>query len=221
MKGPWIVDFDDFEDKNTGFELLLRLKKLESNFKATLFSIPMGVTLPTIEKVKEMGWLELAVHGWNHGHKECENWTKAWALQVLEGCEQAGFAKVFRAPHWATSQNLYEALLERGWVCADHPKNVSKQPRGLLSYVVDATPGAVHGHITYGGNALAANMEYYESLHGEFLFVSEYMERKSAAGKDETMTIHSTAEGNLPDPVTFSSKKVSRRGRKLVENKEE
>ncbi len=80
----WIVDFDDFEDKNTGFEFLMKLKEKEPAFKATLFCIPMGCKLPTIEKLNKFGWLEPAVHGWAHHPLECKNWSKAWALQVLE-----------------------------------------------------------------------------------------------------------------------------------------
>lgn len=174
-KQQYVVDFDDFTDIDTGFRWLFHLKKREPAFRATLFCIPMGTSRPMLNILKGMGWLEPAVHGWRHRPLECKNWTKDWSLEVLRACEKAGFAKVFRAPHWEINDNLYQALLERDWICADHPKNKARRPTGLKVYVTDDEPGRIHGHINYGdfGNSLDAALGKYEALHGEFRFISE------------------------------------------------
>lgn len=179
-----VVDFDDFEDECTRWSELWRLKRINKNFKCTLFCIPNRVNRRALELLKQLDWVSPAVHGWDHSELECQYWTKQKALHVLDVCEQKGYDKIFRAPYWEPSQGMYEAIIERNWICADHHKNFIKRPLGLKVYDLDNTSEfrgvkrVAHGHLSPNSkNGIVECFPYFAGLNGEFKFISELFER--------------------------------------------
>lgn len=182
-----IFDLDDFRDGNANLELLDRLKLRVPDLKLTLFTIPCpaGSTAEAhavwLREVRaRRPWIEYAVHGWRHTDLECASWTLGQARIYLQRCEKLGiYVKVFRAPYWETSLGLYQAILERDWVIADHPRNAemrAARPPLRLYDLEQPGPGEVrvHGHIQdTQGNGLAECFEQYAALEPPFRFISE------------------------------------------------
>jgi len=179
------LDLDDFCVGNSQLPLLDELKARVPDLKVTLFTIPCPtgpIAMSPLEHAvwltvvrQSRPWLEFAVHGWRHTFLECRDWSKADALEVLQRAETlAVYARVFKAPYWETSPGLYDAIAERGWVIADHPRNDALRPAGLRVYHLG--PGRAHGHVqNVCDNGLAEQFAFYASLQGPFKFVSEVM----------------------------------------------
>jgi hypothetical protein len=148
-----IVDFDDFCASNHRLDLLHELKAANPLFRVTLFAIPEQGTPKFWASVPD--WCELAVHGWWHPDPwEASKWSYVKALYVMRNAPD-GFVQGFKAPGWQISDPTYQALMDRGWWCADHPDNEARRPEGLLTHVV-GTGDHWHGHIQdVCGNGLA------------------------------------------------------------------
>jgi len=169
-----IVDFDDFGDTDNGYRWLVRLKLAEPDFRATLMCVAAKTSDVTLRMLRKRDWLDPAVHGWDHHYLECGKWTKEQTLRVLLECELRGFSRIWRCPCWEISDGVYAALLERDWVCCDHPKNRYRRPDHIRIYETDRFPNAVHGHITADRrNGIEENIEFLLSLHGGFALIRE------------------------------------------------
>jgi len=151
-----VVDFDDHQmTLNNGrvgdlsLAYLFYLKHLFPKFKATLFAIPARCSPHILKEINKLGWIELAVHGWEHNDNyECSKWTKEECLMNLSKVEtQFGdiFVKGFKAPGWQISDGCYEALLQAGYWVADHVYNDNRRPKELPVYKLDH-PWCIHGH---------------------------------------------------------------------------
>lgn len=181
-----IVDFDDWNDANAANtrDMLFQLHREIPGFKVTLFAIGSQCDPIVLRELASTGWIEFAAHGWTHSYLECSHWNRSFTEEHLARYEGIGcFAKVFKAPYWETSPGLYEGLIRRGWMLADHPRNDDVRPKELepRTYKL-GTPGCVHGHVqNVCGNGLQEKFEYYRSLRADrFLFVSEAIEEMSA-----------------------------------------
>jgi hypothetical protein len=174
-----IVDFDDFHEGNHRLDLLQLLRGANPSFVCTMFAPPALGSVRFWESLP--AWIELAVHGWDHGGPSCgdpreaEGWSYERAMEVLTGAPSC-FVDGFKAPGWQISDGTYEALAGLGWWVADQPYNDGRRPAELRVHRL-GDGDHWHGHIqNVCGNGLA---ETFDRLLGrveratEFQFVSE------------------------------------------------
>jgi len=166
-----IVDFDDFCEENNRLDLLFYIKSKIPNFKASLFTI-IGKCSPSfLEAVKEISWLKMYPHGWEHPtSRECEAWSYEVSKVYLEKIEDMGIGRTFKAPGWQISDGMYKALLEKGYGVADQRYNDQRRPSELKVYY----PTATHYHIqNVCGNGLEESLDQILKLKGNFKFLDE------------------------------------------------
>lgn len=117
---------------------LLRLKKVNPDFKATLFAVPAEMTMELLQWCKRNGdWIELAVHGFGHiSNYECSDWSaEQMGVAMASVAGFGAFVPVFRAPGWQISDGCYEWLKENNWIVADQGYNDERRPKDLKAYV--------------------------------------------------------------------------------------
>lgn len=209
-KVPVVMDVDDFGFLLPGYDDLLHIKESLPGFKVTCFTIPFSKEFFNsvnakhfkVEKyrewahmVNELGWIEIAVHGFAHTHHEMEiRYDKAIdmlnAIEALFAEIGLKYRKIFKAPYWQYSYDALMALRDKGYVVAldrNHPRPV---PEGTKTYLYnwsfeEPLPGDPivkgHGHFT-GKNKNNINETLGNILHhlprdSKFIFISEYVEK--------------------------------------------
>lgn len=135
---------------------LLRLKEINTDFKATLFAIPAEMTMELLRWcATNSDWIELGVHGFTHkSNYECLEWdyeTMDNAMSLT--AELGGFTRLFRAPGWQISDECFKWLKDHNWIVADQGYNDDRRPRSLNAY------------INYSGN-FQANGKEVKAYHG-------------------------------------------------------
>lgn len=146
--GTAILDLDDFHEDDNQLDKLYKLRCRLPTFKVNLFTIPGRCSRCFIEEVRKIEWVNMVPHGFVHDTpRECEKWEYEESLSYLRGLEETGWERGFKAPGWNISDGMYQALQERGWWVADHPKNALRRPRGLRYYDWTLNKNALHGHI--------------------------------------------------------------------------
>lgn len=146
-----VLDLDDFRPdyKANALSELSYLKWKYPNLKVTLFTIPFWNDeeyIDWLEMVSQNDWIELALHGFRHDANECETWTYNQTRRTLEMFEGLDiFAKVFKAPNWKCNPDVYQAIKDCNWICADLEDNKDNWIEGLKVYST-AHPYCVHGH---------------------------------------------------------------------------
>lgn len=148
-----VFDFDDFHEENHKLDRLHELKKINPDFKVTLFAVPGKCSPEFLNSLPD--WMELAVHGWLHPTPyEAQDWSKDWTHNVLDRqIIRDYFVTGFKAPGWQISDGTYEALLERGWWVADQHLEDARRPASLPVYLYE--DGHWHGHIQdWGSNGI-------------------------------------------------------------------
>lgn len=172
----YVVDFDDFSTRNHRLDLIQRLLKIPG-YKITLFTVPGESTKEWLQDIAKIPGIELALHGQHHSHLECRDWSLQKTMDILQHYEAWGcFQRIFKAPYWEITENVYEGLRRCGWGVADHEKNRERKPKDLPAYFLDPAI-SVHGHIgNVCENGIEEKFDYYASLRGEFHFVSEVID---------------------------------------------
>ena len=171
-----IFDWDDFNEHNHRYDLLLQLKEIRPDFRCTMFAVPALGSAEFWGDVPD--WIELAVHGWAHGSVyECANWSYDRMELLLDNpIVQEFFTQGFKAPGWQISDGCYRVLMERGWWVGDHPDNNQRRPEGIRAHVWGGKHHW-HGHIQdVCGNGLEETFDAVASLvrlADSFEFVSE------------------------------------------------
>lgn len=173
---------------------LFRLKKINEDFKATLFAVPAEMTLELIKWCRDNNdWIELAVHGFTHSSNyECDKWTYDQMDSAMATTSQfAAFVPIFRAPGWQISDDCLRWLADHNWVVADQHYNNDRRPESLNAFV--NTNGvftanseevkAYHGHVWNVGsvgsvpaNGIYEDFDNVQKLVKEadnFQFISE------------------------------------------------
>lgn len=171
----YVVDLDDFCEKNTDWERISRLKEIIPPLKLNLFTIPGLCTDSWLYRMREISWIRLYPHGYLHStSRECENWSYQVAENYLIYLEKAGWIKGWKSPGWQSSLALLECLRDRGWWIASQKYDEKRNPFGLQAYYLDS-PYKLHGHIGHLGGHNANALEYLFdellTLQGEFLFI--------------------------------------------------
>lgn len=150
MSEPLIFDSDDFgvnhvisqqTESHDCRDVLLEFRRINPNFKATLFTIPGEVTAELLAWCqKNRDWIEVAVHGFFHQtNTECEKLTYddfAFFMSEFKDILDTVFVKGFKAPGWQISDDVLRWLKEHDYWVADQPYNDSRRPEGLKSYVI-------------------------------------------------------------------------------------
>jgi len=189
-----VFDLDDYGEFRSldCLPILLELKERFPALKVTLFGIPYFLSPRRIAELHETGWIEIGMHGWAHlpwgkafssitgelrpGDFECKLWSNKMARRILSSGEQMGFVKGFKAPYWAISPAVIDALVEEGWWLADHPDNQRLLRPGLKVYFPNSAY-SVHGHAwpscgNYVGN-LISNPPFEKD--SRFFLISEVL----------------------------------------------
>lgn len=133
-----IFDTDDFHETNHRLDLLHQLHDANPLFRMTAFAVPAFCSDKFLNSLPD--WIELAGHGWAHGGPACDNpreaehWSYDDAALTLRSLPDR-FTNGWKSPGWQISDGTYEALIDMGFWCADHPDNNDRRPDGLLTHV--------------------------------------------------------------------------------------
>lgn len=198
-----VCDWDDLQ-VNTGLTSLLRIKEHYPNFRCTAFTIPMnqGVISRTmsLDRLREWAkiaakydWIEFALHGFMHIQKECvlPREKAEILLSASEKCmSELGlpYVKVFKAPFWQASTEMYECLRDRGYTVAVDRNQQKPVVPGLKTYVFNWSFDEVvlpqeewikgHGHFEGTNNDILLTMgNFLKNVppDAEFHTVTEYL----------------------------------------------
>lgn len=175
-------------------DILLKLKEINSNFKATLFAIPAEMTMDLLQWcVANMDWIELGVHGFQHdSNYECEKWTYEQMDNAMSLVANLGaFTHGFKAPGWQISDECFRWLKEHDWWVADKNYNNDRRPKNLKAYVnydgndmrvhhqhkvSDVLPASHHHTWNCVGNGVYEQFDYLKDLvskQDNWKFISE------------------------------------------------
>lgn len=159
-----VIDLDDFGSNHVISDMcrshdcrkqLDALHYANPNFKVTLFAIPGEMTWELLNWCRaNESWIELGVHGIFHSSNyECEKMSydkfdrNMTNFLVMYGNH---FARLFKAPGWQISDDIYRWLDEHDWMIADQGYNDSRRPVGLAAYINN------NGRFTANGNEVEA-----------------------------------------------------------------
>lgn len=123
MTKPVVFDLDDLCDLWDPYERLLEWKERVPGGRVTLFTIPRRSSDALLAKYAALPWVDLAMHGWWHHRGECLWWAKDKTAERLKVWEDAGFARIFKAPGWESNKEVHDACFDRGWIVAEHVRN--------------------------------------------------------------------------------------------------
>jgi len=174
----YIVDADDFCQKNNSLDVLFEIKDSNPDFKITLFSIIGLNDWSFLEYVQlNFDWIDICPHGLYHKtSRECQNWTYDESLKYLNNIESMNITKIFKAPGWQISDGMYKALVEKRYAVADQGYNDKRRPKELKSYILDSD-NKLHYHIGHLGghnaNEISLFKEQLKQLKGDFKFIKE------------------------------------------------
>lgn len=182
-----IFDTDDFHETNHRLDLLERLKDANPAFKMTVFAVPAYCPESFLNSLPD--WIEVAMHGWDHGGRDCSNaneaqdWTYEQAMDVLVAAS-GRFVDGFKAPGWQISDGTYLALEELGWWVADQHYNDHRRPAGIRVHC-EGDGDHVHTHVqNVCGNGLAETFPMLLDLVAaaeSFQWISEVVNRSPLA----------------------------------------
>jgi len=143
MKKTVYLDFDDFHEGQNRLDWLWMLKEEFPNFLVNLFTVPDKCSTDFLAYADSLKWVQLCIHGYKHDHNE----EISKAILKKPGTI---FAKVYRAPFWQLSDEMYKKLKELDYKIMLHPSD----PRKGTKYnwdIKDSPPFLDtlygHGHI--------------------------------------------------------------------------
>jgi hypothetical protein len=207
MSQTFILDADDLEYGLPGLEDVLKLKEHYPKLKFTFFMTPIpGILLAnqsTPEKYKEWAkvlkqdWIEICPHGLTHQGQEFLYRLNRKNKPVLLDYETAKtyikaaektfnelelpFKKIWKSPHWATSSEAYDAIIDAGYTIACDPNQPYPSNSYLYNWSYDMPVSRRpvvkgHGHL-HGNNRNTIRRCISNILEiptdSEFKFVSE------------------------------------------------
>lgn len=146
-----VFDLDDLCDDHDPWQLLMDLKRRYPEFRCTLFAIPGRCSEDLLNKYLGLDWVELGVHGYHHSTRECAAWGYEEAKRKLEELSEVWPGpRLFKAPGWSHNEDVCRALMEGGWIVADHVNHrwrwgTSDMPRYCYN-APDHDFGVYHGH---------------------------------------------------------------------------
>jgi hypothetical protein len=146
IKKQVYLDFDDFGEFNNRLDWLWMLKKEFPNFKVNLFAIPeQNQHLQWMDYLRSLDWIQLCVHGYWHDNNE-----EIPEIMLRDDFPMKGFAKVYRAPFWQLSDNMYQILKKLNYKIMIHPDDLREGIK--YNWNIKGSPPPLdilygHGHI--------------------------------------------------------------------------
>jgi len=161
------LDLDDFSENNNRLDWLWVLKNEFPHFKVSLFTVPKKCSESFLIYIMKIEWIQLCLHGLKHIHNEEINNKDLKTLTEV-------FVKVYRAPYWQLSDEMYKRLKKLKYKIMIHPDD----PRDGIKYnwnIKDSPPPLNilrgHGHIQdTQGNGLVEAFENIIKLHKDTIF---------------------------------------------------
>lgn len=146
-----VMDLDDLCDVWNPRATLERWHEANPEGKVTLFTIPGRSSDALLDEYAALPWVQLGMHGWWHTRGECLSWSQETVEERMKLWEDRGFARVFKAPHWMTTPEIYKAAQARNWIVADHSRNMDFWKVGMNIYAYNLKHRkqgfiSVHGH---------------------------------------------------------------------------
>ena len=161
-------------------DVLLKFKKTNPAFKATLFTIPGETTYEIAKWASETNWVELAVHGFYHtSNYECEKMSYEEFDTLMHTAMNHHllpfFVKGFKAPGWQISDDIYKWLKDHNWWIADQSYNDERRPIDLPVYIIGDNSLHTHTWNCVGNGVYELFDDILERIKDEtdFRFVSE------------------------------------------------
>jgi hypothetical protein len=149
MDKPVIFDVDDFCDMWECLTDIEILKHTYPNFKATLFTIPFRTSPAMLLRVKKLGYVELAVHGFLHSPNLMEmlGLEKWQIVELFKKVDFRFYCHGFRPPGWHMNQTVVDACNEAGLWVAMHRNDRKLAAKCIHGYYIaeDKYP-CWHGH---------------------------------------------------------------------------
>jgi hypothetical protein len=120
------LTLDDFGESNTSFDLLWRLRNYFDDFRVNLCSpFRWNERKEWLSYLNSLSWIQLCHHGYDHErNEELDNVS----LDILS--KDPYYAKVYKAPFWELSDDMYTKLQERGFKILLHKDD----PREGIKY---------------------------------------------------------------------------------------
>ena len=108
-----VVDLDDLYDEH-GLAVLSKLHKRHPLLRATVYTVPNRFGAISSALREQFPWVCFGIHGWEHTHYECEDWTEAKAEALIVKALTMGYDPVFKAPNWIVDGEVAAACAHRG-----------------------------------------------------------------------------------------------------------
>ncbi len=189
MKKAVVFNVDDFCDNEWGLmDCFEAMKARYPKFKVTLFTISFKISHEHLVTMAEAGWIETAVHGFNHiPNKDMRGEMLTLSKEkVLEGFSKLDFSlftRGFRAPYWLMSEETIECCNQFGmWVAIHHTKNpVEWRSLAKHGYYYPRNTNAFecwYGHTYDIRRELPGLLEKWP-VDQEFAFVSEAVQMET------------------------------------------
>lgn len=140
------LEFDDFTEKNNRLDWLWVLKREFPKFKVNVFAPFSLSSNGFFYYVNSIDWINLCFHGSKHVNNEMVTAEELKTAQL-----DYSFSRVYRAPFWQMSDEMYKRLKKLGYKIMLHPDD----PREGVKYtwnIKDSPPPDReilfgHGHI--------------------------------------------------------------------------
>lgn len=195
------LDLHDFSIVNNRLDLLLKLKKHFSDFRVSLFTVPIDEPRDwgayqsrkeILKQIKELGWIQIIPHGLRHEGSEMRNANYRYFKEVIMNeindafrADGLKYEKGFCAPHWRWSDGVVKALDEEDWWGAIDPRQpLMKKTKRFYRYshaINEKLPKGdlkLHGHVYGTKNDLGRCMDNLLSLPKDtkWDFITNYIE---------------------------------------------
>lgn len=120
-----LVDVDDLYHPDQIEAILVPLHTANPAFRITCFTIPNRFGPITPDLAARYPWITFAIHGWEHAHFECLEWTYEKAKTMIQRALDMGYAPIFRPPNWLCDEDLERACRDLDVILCHH---VDDQP---------------------------------------------------------------------------------------------
>lgn len=127
-----IVELDDLWDSSLIEKYLVPLRELNPNFIANVFCIPNKLGEAGMLR-KVYPWIRFYIHGFEHTHFECGEWTEEKAHALIGRALEMGYEPVFKAPNYLMDDETGKAVANLGCILVNNPTYQPEVP-GLVTY---------------------------------------------------------------------------------------
>lgn len=199
------LDLHDFSVVNNRLDILLELKEYFTNFKVSLFTVPVDkiedwgpstIRKDSLEEIKKhLDWIQIIPHGYNHESHEfykCsyELFKDFFIPHITSIFNNSGlpFENGFCAPHWRWNNNVIDAMDDCGWWGAIDRDKKMPCPSTFYKYNFllnepfwkEEGDLKLHGHIYGTKNDVGKCLENILKLpkDTEWCYVTDFLEEK-------------------------------------------